>query len=123
MLALLPCIGDRDREVIIIIESADDRIYRLPWHCWSAISDCPQAEITFSLNTYQRQTSTSSRTQPRILAVFDDRTGIDTAADATFIEQLQADVVTIAKGGICCFSPDMGVKITSGRSTSIPPNQ
>jgi len=82
-------------EVIIIIESADDRIYRLPWHCWSALIDCPQAEITFSLNTYQRQTSTSGRTKPRILAVFGDRTGIDTTADATFIHQLSADLVTL----------------------------
>ena len=82
-------------EVIIIIESADDRIYRLPWHCWSALVDCPQAEITFSLNTYQRQTSTSGRTKPRILAVFGDRTGIDTTADATFIQQLSADLVTL----------------------------
>ncbi|WP_373544423.1 CHASE2 domain-containing protein [Chamaesiphon sp.] len=100
LLPLLPGIGDRDSEVIIIIESADDRVYRLPWHCWSALSDCPQAEITFSLNTYQRQTSTSSRTQPRILAVFGDRTGIDTAADAIFIQQLQADVVTLVEPSI-----------------------
>jgi CHASE2 domain-containing sensor protein len=103
---LLSRIGDapqgrlRDEEVAIIIESADDRIYRLPWHCWSALSDCQQAEITFSLNTYQRQISTSSRTKPRILAVFGDRTGIDTAADATFIQQLQADVVTLVEPSI-----------------------
>ncbi len=87
-------------EVIIIIESADDRIYRLPWHCWSALAACPQAEITFSLNTYQRQVSTSCRTKPRILAVFGDRTGIDTAADAEFIQQLQADLVTLIEPSI-----------------------
>ena len=84
-------------EVIIIIESADDRIYRLPWHCWSALANCPQAEITFSLNTYRRQQSSSDRTKPRILAVFGDRTGIDTEADAGFIQQLQADLVTLVE--------------------------
>jgi CHASE2 domain-containing sensor protein len=94
---LLWSIGDRHAEVIIIIESADERIYRLPWHCWRALLECQQAEITFSLNAYQRQISTSYRTKPRILAVFGDRTGIDTNADAEFIQQLQADVVTIVE--------------------------
>jgi CHASE2 domain-containing sensor protein len=87
----------QDKEVIIIVESADDLIYRLPWHCWSAIADYQQAEITFSLNTYQRKTSISQRTKPRILAVFGDSTGIDTAVDANFIQQLQADLVTLTE--------------------------
>jgi CHASE2 domain-containing sensor protein len=90
----------QDKEVIIIVESADDRIYRLPWHCWSAIADYQQAEITFSLNTYQRQTSTSHRIKPRVLSVFGDSTGIDTTADAEFIQQLQADLVTLTEPSI-----------------------
>ncbi len=90
----------QNEEITIVIESEDDRIYRLPWHCWSAIADYPQAEITFSLNTYQRQNSTSHRSKPRILAVFGDSTGIDTAADAEFIQQLQADLVTLTEPSI-----------------------
>jgi CHASE2 domain-containing sensor protein len=90
----------RDEEVVIILETEDDRIYRLPWHCWSAIADRQRTEITFSLNTYQCQTSTSHRTQPRILAVFGDRTGIDTTIDVKCIQQLQADVVTIVEPSI-----------------------
>jgi CHASE2 domain-containing sensor protein len=78
--------------LVIIIESADEYIYRLPWHCWSALADFPQAEITFSLTTYQHQLSTSTRIRPRILAVFGTSIGIDTAADAESIQQLQADV-------------------------------
>jgi CHASE2 domain-containing sensor protein len=97
---LLWSIGERDAEVTIVIESADALIYRLPWHCWRALSDCQQAEVTFSLNTYQRQNSISARAKPRILAVFGDRTGIDTKADATFIQQLQADVVTLVEPSI-----------------------
>ncbi|WP_310413353.1 CHASE2 domain-containing protein [Chamaesiphon sp. OTE_8_metabat_110] len=90
----------RPTEAIIIIESADDRIYRLPWHCWSALAHCPQAEITFSLNTYQRKLSTSDRTKPRILAVFGDRTGIDTMTDAACIQRLPADLVTLVEPSI-----------------------
>ena len=90
----------RPTEAIIIIESADDRIYRLPWHCWRALANCPQAEITFSLNTYQRKIGTSDRTKPRILAVFGDRTGIDTDADAACIQRLPADLVTLIEPSI-----------------------
>lgn len=95
-------------QVIIVIESEDDWIYRLPWHCWSALADCQYAEITFSLNTYQRQTSTSHRTKPRILAVFGDRTGIDTAADAKFIQQLPADLVTLTEPSIAQLRRQLG---------------
>jgi CHASE2 domain-containing sensor protein len=88
------------QEAIVSIESEDDLIYRLPWQYWSAIADSPQAEITFSLNTYQRQTSSSHRTKPRILAVFGDSTGIDTTIDANAIEQLQANLVTLTAPSI-----------------------
>lgn len=94
-------------EVVIIIESTDDRIYRLPWHYWRAIADYPQAKITFSLNSYQRQASTSHRTKPRILAIFGDSTGIDTAADAKFIQQLHADLVTLTAPSIDRFRQNL----------------
>jgi hypothetical protein len=85
------------QETIVIIESEDDRIYRLPWHCWSALDAYPRAEITFSLNTYHRQVVISGRSKPRILAVFGDRTGIDTQTDREFIQQLQADLAILTE--------------------------
>ncbi|WP_295620224.1 CHASE2 domain-containing protein [Chamaesiphon sp. GL140_3_metabinner_50] len=88
-------------EMIIIVESADDRIFRLPWHCWSVLCDYSQAEITFSLNNYQCQTpNISPRTKPKILAVFGDRTGIDTTADAASLRQLEADLVMLTEPSI-----------------------
>jgi CHASE2 domain-containing sensor protein len=83
---------DPNRETIVIIETEEDTIHRLPWHCWSLLENFPRAEIAFSLNTYQQQTSTSHRTKPRILAILGDRIGIDTAAEIQAIQQLQADV-------------------------------
>ncbi len=83
---------DPNRELIIIIETEEDTIHRLPWHCWSLLEDFPRAEIAFSLNTYQQQTHISQRTKPRILAILGDRIGIDTTAEIREIEQLQADV-------------------------------
>jgi CHASE2 domain-containing sensor protein len=82
-----------NREIIIIIETEEDSIHRLPWHCWSLLENFPRAEIAFSLNTYQRQTYTSHRTKPRILAILGDRIGIDTAAEIRAIQQLQGDLV------------------------------
>jgi CHASE2 domain-containing sensor protein len=101
-------IGDRlyglchygEDEVIIAIESEDERIYRLPWHCWRAVADRPQVEIIFSLNTYQRQPSISHRTKPRVLAVFGDSTGIDTTVDAASIRRLPVDLVLLAEPSI-----------------------
>ena len=87
-------------KIVIIIESTAEQIHRLPWHCWQLIADYPAAKITFSLNTYQRQTSRSQRTKPRILAIFGDSTGIDTAADAKLIQQLPADLVTLTAPSI-----------------------
>jgi CHASE2 domain-containing sensor protein len=91
---------NQDTESIVTIESADDRLYRLPWHYWSAIADYPQVEITFSLATYQQQPSISHRTKPRVLAVFGDRMGLDTTADARSIQQLPADLVTLTEPSI-----------------------
>jgi CHASE2 domain-containing sensor protein len=96
-----------DGEVIISIATEDDRIYRLPWHCWSAIDRSQQAEITFSLHTYQCQASHSTRSHPRILAVFGDCTGIDLAADAEFIQHLRADVVTLVEPSIAELSQEL----------------
>jgi CHASE2 domain/CHAT domain len=84
---------DPNREIIIVIETEEDDIHRLPWHCWSLLENFPRAEIAFSLNTYQRQTYISHRTKPRILAILGDRIGIDTAAEIRAIQQLQGDLV------------------------------
>ncbi len=82
-----------NREIIIIIETEEDSIHRLPWHCWSLLENFPRAEIAFSLNTYQRQTYISHRTKPRILAILGDRIGIDIAAEILAIQQLKGDLV------------------------------
>ncbi len=91
---------DSEDEVIIAIESADERIYRLPWHCWSAVADRPQVEIIFSLNTYQHQASISHRNKPRVLAVFGDSTGIDTTVDAASIQRLPVDLAMLVEPSI-----------------------
>jgi CHASE2 domain-containing sensor protein len=84
-------------DIVVIIETADDTIHRLPWHCWSFIADFSQAEVAFSLSTYQQQHYQSHRTKPRILAIFGDRTGIDTSTDAQLIHQLPADIISLTE--------------------------
>jgi CHASE2 domain-containing sensor protein len=84
-------------EVVIIVETEDDCIHRLPWHYWSLITDFSQAEVAFSLSTYQQQAYVSQRVKPRILAVFGDRTGLDTSAEAQLICQLPADIISLTE--------------------------
>jgi CHASE2 domain-containing sensor protein len=86
-----------NEDIVVIIETADDTIHRLPWHCWSFIADFSQAEVAFSLATYQQQHYQSHRTRPRVLAIFGDRTGIDTNTDAQLIHQLPADIISLTE--------------------------
>jgi CHASE2 domain-containing sensor protein len=82
-----------DDEIAIIIETQNEFIHCLPWHFWSLLQDFRKNEVAFSLETYQSQTVVANRSQPRILAVFGDSTGIDLAEDAKFIRQLHAEFV------------------------------
>jgi CHASE2 domain-containing sensor protein len=85
----------RDEDIVIIIETEDDLIHRLPWHFWSLLKDFSRAEIAFSLDTYQRQDWRSTRTVPRVLAIFGDSTGFDNQADAQLLQQLQPGLVLL----------------------------
>jgi CHASE2 domain-containing sensor protein len=82
-----------DDEIVIVIEADDEFIRRLPWHFWGVLQDFPQAEVAFSMQTYQQQRVLVKRSQPRILAVLGDSTGIDLAADTEFIRQMRSEVV------------------------------
>jgi CHASE2 domain-containing sensor protein len=82
-----------DDEIAIIIETQNEFVHRLPWHFWSLLQDFRKTEVAFSLETYQHQRVEVNRSQPRILAVFGDSTGIDLAEDAKFIRQLHAEFV------------------------------
>jgi hypothetical protein len=83
----------KNDEIAIVIETADEFIQRLPWHFWRILRDFRKAEIAFSLPTHQRQTVSVKRSKPRILAIFGDSTGLDLEADRQFICQLKAEFV------------------------------
>ncbi len=85
----------QDDEIVIVIETANEFIPRLPWHFWSIFDDFGKAEIAFSLQTYQRQNISVNRSKLRILAVFGDSTDLTLEADRRFVSKLKAEFVPL----------------------------
>ncbi|MDJ0704640.1 MAG: hypothetical protein QNJ46_15260 [Leptolyngbyaceae cyanobacterium MO_188.B28] len=78
-------------EIRVIIETDDDRLLQLPWHCWNFFRDYRRAELALSRPEYkQREASPSkiSRKKIRILAILGSSEGIDLSAEQQFLEAL-----------------------------------
>ncbi len=81
---------DRESEIQVTLETNDNLLRRLPWHCWEFFEDYPQAELALSQQTYIRQVQKQQETQKvRILAVLGGTQGIDLAAEQSFLENLE----------------------------------
>ncbi|MFQ4144877.1 CHAT domain-containing protein [Chlorogloeopsis sp. ULAP02] len=80
---------DPESEIQVTLETNDDLLRRLPWHCWQFLKDYPKAELALSQPEYIRQVQKQRSTQKvRILAVLGDTNGIDLAAEQRFLENL-----------------------------------
>ncbi|MBD2284503.1 CHAT domain-containing protein [Anabaena cylindrica FACHB-170] len=91
---------NRNEEIRVILETNDDSLRRLPWHCWDFFRDYPQAELGLSRTEYQRRDATQSlcnRNKVRILAILGNSQGIDLQREATFLKELEniAEVVQL----------------------------
>jgi len=78
-------------EIRVIVETNDDLLRRLPWHCWDFFRDYPQAEIALSRPEYKRRSvvrGSVNRKNVRILAILGDRRGIDVAAEQQMLSGL-----------------------------------
>jgi WD40 repeat protein len=76
----------------VIIETNDLELRYLPWHRWAFFADYPQAEMALSQPEYQyRDTlkTTKIRQKVRILAVLENSSGIDLAAETILLQRLQ----------------------------------
>ena len=82
---------DPTEEIRVILETNDDSVQRLPWHCWDFLRDYPKAEIVLSRPDYQRQELSRPqvpRTRVRILAILGDLEGIDVETEQRFLQTL-----------------------------------
>lgn len=91
---------NRNEEIRVILETNDDSLRRLPWHCWDFFRDYPQAELGLSRTEYQRRDATQplcNRNKVRILAILGNSQGIDLQKEAAFLKKLEnvAEVVQL----------------------------
>ena len=89
-------------EIRIIIETQDNIIQKLPWHCGNFFQDYPHSEISFSRTEYKRtnklQLSKISRKNVRILAILGNSQGIDLEQERQFLQSLpNSDVEFLVK--------------------------
>ncbi|MEM7593626.1 MAG: hypothetical protein AAF383_19305, partial [Cyanobacteria bacterium P01_A01_bin.83] len=83
---------DPSEEVRVIIETNDQQIRKLPWHCWDFIEDYYCSEAAISRPEYKRikrSLSTVRREQVRILAVLGNSKGIDLEVERKFLNSVQ----------------------------------
>ncbi|MCP6761969.1 MAG: CHAT domain-containing protein [Fischerella sp. CENA71] len=81
---------DVESEIQVTLETNDDLLRRLPWHCWQFLKDYPKAELALSQPEYIRQVQKQREIQKvRILAILGSTSGIDLAAEQRFLEHLQ----------------------------------
>ena len=78
-------------EIRFIIETDDDHLRRLPWHCWQFFRDYRKAELALSRPEYKQPEALSPkifRQKIRILAILGGSEGIDLNAERRFLESL-----------------------------------
>ncbi len=78
-------------EIQVIIETNDEQVRQLPWHCWDFFQDYPKAEMALSRVEYKcRKLSPirASREKVRILAILGNSAGIDLESESRFLRGL-----------------------------------
>ncbi|GAA6620157.1 CHAT domain-containing protein [Scytonema sp. NUACC26] len=81
---------DSSSEIHVMIETNNDLLRHLPWHCWQFFGDYPQAEPALSQPEYQREGQAKRETtKVRLLAILGSSKGIDLKAEQRFLQDLQ----------------------------------
>ena len=78
-------------EIQVIIETNDEQVRQLPWHCWDFFQDYPKAEMALSRLEYKRRKLVPTQTcreKVRILAILGNSTGIDLENESLFLKSL-----------------------------------
>ncbi|XZN94247.1 MAG: CHAT domain-containing protein [Microcoleus sp.] len=81
---------ETSEEVLLIVETEDEQLQRLPWHLWEFFEKYPKAEIAFSTPQFNLPPRNlfNFRTQGRLLAILGDSKGIDLEKDRIILEKL-----------------------------------
>jgi WD40 repeat protein len=76
----------------VIIETNDLELRYLPWHRWAFFEDYPKAEMALSQPEYQYRNALKpikTRQKVRILAILENSSSIDSAAETLSLKRLQ----------------------------------
>ncbi|MBF2005543.1 MAG: CHASE2 domain-containing protein [Chlorogloeopsis fritschii C42_A2020_084] len=85
---------DKEDEILVIVETNDNLVRRLPWHLWKFFEDYQNAEIVLSHPEFKKVNSTSKTpaNSVKILGILGDRRGIDIDADQKLLQGLEGAV-------------------------------
>ncbi len=85
---------DKEDEILVIVETSDDLVWRLPWHLWRFLEDYDHAEVVLSHPEFKKINATSKTLSNcvRILGILGDRTGINVDEDQKILKQLKGAV-------------------------------
>jgi CHAT domain len=85
---------DANEEILVIIETQDPDLRKLPWHLWDLFSDTYlKAEVVISAADYEPLLAQAKRSKPRLLAVLGNSQGIDVEKDRKILKKfLDVDI-------------------------------
>ncbi|BAQ65099.1 CHAT domain-containing protein [Geminocystis sp. NIES-3709] len=108
LFALFPHLHQEDL-IRFVIQTADVRLWQLPWHLWSVWHLYPQTEIALSKPNCQKPNRSNDLNNPqkvRILAILGDRRGIDVERDRRVLNDLpNAEVVFLDQPNLAELTP------------------
>lgn len=108
LLDLFPHLHQQDL-IRFVIQTADIRLWQLPWHLWKVWHRYPQTEIALSKPNCQKPTrldNLPSLSKVRILAILGDRRGIDVERDRRLLNSLpNAEVVFLDQPNLAELTP------------------
>ncbi|BAQ59965.1 adenylate cyclase [Geminocystis sp. NIES-3708] len=108
LLDLFPHLNQQDL-IRFVIQTADVRLWQLPWYLWAVWHRYPQTEIALSKPNCQkpnRGENTDYSRKVRILAILGDRRGIDIERDRRILNSLpNAEVVFLDQPNLTELTP------------------
>lgn len=86
---LIAALNQNNGEIRIVVQSDVDALYKMPWHLWTLLDECPRAEVSVSpLTSEKSHTKFQARDKVRILAVIGNKSGINLKKDKIILSQL-----------------------------------
>lgn len=85
-------------ELLLIIQTKNIQLQRLPWHLWSFFKDYQKAEVALSFTGEKKEKLVPPKDKIKILTILGNSTGIDVEVDRKVLEKLpQSETVFLVE--------------------------